>query len=256
MPIIMPKVRRSRRIWMNSLTTMAQNRTSENSSRMVMTINLVRGLFHEVNEDVFEPGADLAPLVLGGAERRDRLFQGLSVVAADMQRGAESGCLPDAWPVAELLGKLLKMRAADRPGRQTRLLDDLGAGAVGEQIAVEDVGEPVTAFRFIHVVGGDQERQPLSGKLMDLLPEIAAGLGVDAGGRLVEQQQLRLVNHARSQRQALFPPAGKMTGQLVLPPEQPQPLETVAHSLATVAARNTCARQSRDSRQWSNLPRS
>ena len=38
-PIIMPKVRRSRRIWMNSFTTMAQRRDIENLRGVLMTQN-------------------------------------------------------------------------------------------------------------------------------------------------------------------------------------------------------------------------
>ena len=35
MPIIIPKVSRSRRIWTNSLTTIAQNRAGENMRRLM-----------------------------------------------------------------------------------------------------------------------------------------------------------------------------------------------------------------------------
>ena len=38
--------------------------------------------------------------------------------------------------------------------------------------------------------------------------------GIDARGRLVEQEQLRLVDQARGQRQPLLPPAGKLSGEL------------------------------------------
>jgi hypothetical protein len=48
-----------------------------------------------------------------------------------------------------------------------------------------------------------------------LLPELAPRLRVDARGRLVEQQQLGLVQHARGEREALLPAAGQRAGELV-----------------------------------------
>ena len=69
---------------------------------------------------------------------------------------------------------------------------------------------------------------------MDLLPEFAAGLRVHAGGGLVEQQQLGLVNHARGQGEPLFPAAGKLAGKLVAPLGQAEPLEALAHRLAAI----------------------
>ena len=123
------------------------------------------------------PESDLLPFVGARAERRDRLFQRRGVVAADVQHGAERHRLLHAGLLAELLGELEQIRAADRPGRQMRLRDHLGDRAVREQLAVEDVGEPVAALGLVHVVRGDEERQPLAGELVDLLPEIAARLG-------------------------------------------------------------------------------
>ena len=48
---------------------------------------------------------------------------------------------------------------------------------------------------------------PLVGERMDFVPEVAPRLRVDAGGRLVEQQQLGLVQRRRGQREALLPAA-------------------------------------------------
>ena len=49
----------------------------------------------------------------------------------------------------------------------------------------------MASLRFVHVMGGDEKGQALAGELMDLFPEIAPRLGVDAGRRFVQQQQLR-----------------------------------------------------------------
>src|SRR5262245_39533248 len=81
----------------------------------------------------------------------------------------------------------------------------------------------------------DQESESLPGKLMDLLPELAARLGIDARRRLIQKQQFRLMNQARGQCEALFPAAGKLTGELVLPVRQPESQKALAHGLASVA---------------------
>ena len=60
---------------------------------------------------------------------------------------------------------------------------------------------------------------------MDLVPESAPRLGIDARRRLVEQQQPGLVQHAGRQRQPLLPAARQGARELVLPRGKPQPLQ-------------------------------
>ena len=78
-----------------------------------------------------------------------------------------------------------------------------------EQISVGDVGEPMAALGLVHVMRRDEHGQTAGGELVDFVPEFAARLRVNARRRLVEQQQLRLVNQARGQREPLFPAAGQ-----------------------------------------------
>ena len=61
----------------------------------------------------------------------------------------------------------------------------------------------------------DQHRHPPRGERVQLLPEVAPRLGVDSGRRLVEEQQLRVVQQARGKRQALLPAARERAGELV-----------------------------------------
>ena len=75
----------------------------------------------------------------------------------------------------------------------------------------------MAALGFVHVMRGDEKGEPLGGELMDLFPKIAPRLRIDARGRLVEQEQLRLVNEAGGEREPLFPAAGKLAGELLLP---------------------------------------
>ena len=125
----------------------------------------------------------------------------------------------------QLLGERLQVGPAHRVGAQVRLRDHLVDGALRQQLAVGDVGDLVAALGLVHVVGGDQHGHALGGELVDLAPELAPRLGVDAGGRLVEQQQLGLGQDAGAERQALLPAAGQLARQLPLAPLQAQPLD-------------------------------
>ena len=89
-------------------------------------------------------------------------------------------------------------------------------GAVHQQFAVGDVGDLVAALGLVHVVGGDQHGEALGGERVDLVPEFAPRLGIDAGGRLIEQQQLRARQRAGAERQPLLPAAREFAGDLVL----------------------------------------
>ena len=138
------------------------------------------------------------------------------VGADDMQRGAERRHLVDAGACPAALRP---------PGRgagpaRTKVVspaffDHLVDRAGGQHLAVGDVADAVAALGLVHVVGGDQHGQPAAGEAMDLVPELAPRLRVDAGRRLVEQQQLRLVHDAGGERQPLLPAAGQRAGQLV-----------------------------------------
>ena len=101
-----------------------------------------------------------------------------------------------------------------RPGGEAGLADDLVHGAVRQQLAVGDVGDLVAALGLVHVVRGDEHGQALGGEVVDLVPELAPGLGIDAGRRLVEQQQVGLGQDAGAERQALLPAARQLAGEL------------------------------------------
>jgi hypothetical protein len=49
-------------------------------------------------------------------------------------------------------------------------------------------------------VGGDENGEALAGERMDLVPELAPRLGIDASGRLIEQQQFRVGQRAGTER--------------------------------------------------------
>jgi hypothetical protein len=103
----------------------------------------------------------------------------------------------------------------------------------------------VAALGLVHVVGGHQHGDAGGRQPVDLFPEIAPRLGVDAGGGLVEQQQPGLVQQAGGERQALLPAARERAGQLLAPPAQTQFGERLFNHLAPGFMPNMRATKSR-----------
>ncbi len=68
-------------------------------------------------------------------------------------------------------------------------------------------------------------------QLLDQLPEFAPCIGVDTRGGLIKEQQLRLVQHAGGQRQALLPAARQRPGQLIAALRQPEFLRDIPRRL-------------------------
>ena len=87
--------------------------------------------------------------------------------------------------------------------------------ALHDDAPLRQIDDALAALGLVHVVGRDQRGQPLDRHVVDQVPEFAPRLGVDAGGRLVEQQQLRLVQDAGRERQPLLPAARELARELV-----------------------------------------
>src|SRR6266705_1793627 len=87
--------------------------------------------------------------------------------------------------------------------------------AVGDELAVINIGDVAAALGFVHVVRGDEERDAVPGKLEEKIPELAARDGIDAGGGFVEEKKLRLVQHRAAKGEALLPATGKLRGQAI-----------------------------------------
>ena len=162
MPSIMPKVRRSRRIWMNSFTTIAQKRASENRGSAAHGAKLSSRVFHQVDEDVLEAGLDLAATRSGCVAER-----AMARSSAAASSPLTCSRLPKATACSTPGCSRSCSASASRSGPVTDQVvrrasrDDLGDGAVGEQLAVGDVGEPMAALGLVHVVRGDEEGQAL-----------------------------------------------------------------------------------------------
>src|SRR5438552_12746162 len=78
---------------------------------------------------------------------------------------------------------------------------------------------------FRSVMGGDQHGQPVRRERVYLIPEFAPRLGVDAGGRLVEQEKLRIRQRAGAEREPLLPAARQFARKLLLAAAKPEPLD-------------------------------
>ena len=87
---------------------------------------------------------------------------------------------------------------------------EVGDRAEGDEFGHVDVAEAAAAFGFVHVVGGDEEGDALAGELEEEVPEGAAGDGVDAGGGLVEEDDLGGVDDGAGEGEALLPASGEL----------------------------------------------
>ena len=92
----------------------------------------------------------------------------------------------------------------------------------------------MAALGLVHVVGRDQHGDALGGEVVDLVPELAPRLGIDAGRGLVEQQQLRLRQDAGAERQPLLPAARQLAGKLIGAGGKPEPADRLARRLARI----------------------
>src|SRR5665647_2943865 len=168
----------SRRSWMNSFTSIAQvlrqkpwprwRRGAWVGSMCVMrrirSLKVIRGLAHQIDEHILERRLGALPVEpLARAERRDRCLEGARLPPRHMQAGAERRHHIDAGLAGELIRQRVQsfaLRGADDVGRQVRGQDHLADRAVHQQFAIGDVGDLVAALGLVHVMGGDQHREP------------------------------------------------------------------------------------------------
>ena len=148
----------------------------------------------------------------------------------------------------KLVQQTVQILAADIVGDERGLLDHLVDRAVRQQFAIGDIGDLVAALGLVHVMGGDQHGEPLGRERMDLVPELAPRLGIDAGGRLVEQKKLRIRQRAGAERQPLLPAARKRAGELLLAALETEPLDHGARRADRHRPCRRAARRIRDSR--------
>ena len=97
---------------------------------------------------------------------------------------------------------------------QNDVAADLAGQCLGRaqrhQIAFIQNGEPVAAFGFFHQVGGDDDGDVLLiAEDLQVLPKIAPGAGIEAGGGLVEQQNLGMMKQTLGELDAALHASGE-----------------------------------------------
>ena len=90
--------------------------------------------------------------------------------------------------------------------------------AVGNDLAVVHRHQPIEALRFVHIGRRDHHAhlRPAGADCVDQIPELAARQRVDAGRRLVENEQIRIVDQRAAQAELLLHAAGQLAGRAVL----------------------------------------
>ena len=163
----------------------------------------------ERDEHVLERRLGL-PRVAESAEERTRLR---------LAPAADDDAQPHAEEIRVLEGSASsRMRASAANGspavatskiRPSQVRLQIVRRALGDERPVEDEGQAVALLGLVHVVRRHEHRHaPLRGELVDQVPEEPPAAGVDAARRLVEEEQLRLVQERGGERHAL-PLAGR-----------------------------------------------
>ena len=114
-----------------------------------------------------------------------------------------------------------------QPLRRLRDLDDVAADVAADQVGrfpldekaplVHDDQPVAETGGLIHVVGRQQDREPLRPELLQTLPDLVARLGIEAGRRLVEDEELRPVEKRAGHHQTPDHPAGEVGRPGVFP---------------------------------------
>jgi hypothetical protein len=103
---------------------------------------------------------------------------------------------------------------------------DQGVGrALGQQAPVVEQADALAAGGLVHVGRGDDDGHALVEELVQQVPELAAADGVDAVGRLVEQQHARLVQERAGEGELLVHAAGQRVGAAVAEAGQARDVE-------------------------------
>ena len=89
-----------------------------------------------------------------------------------------------------------------------------GHRPAGEHAAGIQRQQVVELLGFFHIGGGDQHRHArvFRPQLGHQLPKLAARQGIDAGGRLVQDQQFGIVHQRAAQTEFLLHAAGELAG--------------------------------------------
>ena len=119
----------------------------------------------------------------------------------------------------------------DLDGLAAKTLFQLLGRSLDDHSAAADDREPVSELvGLFHVVGREQDRQRLAlGEPLELVPHRGASLGIEAGGRLVQEEDLRPMNEPEADVEPPFHPAGVAAHDPVGGLCQPEQLEQLGN---------------------------
>ncbi len=100
-----------------------------------------------------------------------------------------------------------------------------------------DERDAVTALGLVEVVRRHQHRHAGLRQRVDQAPELPPRQRIDAAGRLVEEEDRRLVQDGAPERQTLAPAAGQIARERILAPLQAGHLENERGGAPPAAAR-------------------
>src|SRR5712671_6120024 len=203
------RVEGSRRTCRVSLKKTARKpRKRSNTGRLGFRLVLI-GQFYEY---IFEAGsqrANLTDLNSVLEELRTEIVEVETIFDERVNRLAEDGGATNAGELARQA-----QGAGDLRLHIGKLAKRIGC-AIGNEAAEINVRDVAAAFGFVHVMGGDEERDAVAGKLEEKIPELPARDRIDSGSGLVKEQELGFVEHGATEGQALLPSTGKLSGETI-----------------------------------------
>jgi len=101
-------------------------------------------------------------------------------------------------------------------------MHDVGGRAGGEEPPLIHRDQPVEAGRLVHVGRGHDHAHAgtIAADAVDQGPELLPRERIDAGGRLVEDQQVGIVHERRAQPHLLLHPPGQLSGGAIRKPAE------------------------------------
>src|SRR2546425_6926095 len=180
-------------------------------------------LVGKLDVDLFEAGSERANLAHG-----DIVFQELvaevveieMIVDERMDGLSEDGGAADARNLAGETKRAGNFGGGDFHAHSAMGLDvgefakRIGR-AISDELSVINIGDVAAALGLVHVMGGYEKGDAVTGKLEQKIPELAARDGVDSGRGLIEEKKLRLVQHGAAESEALLPAPRKLRGKAI-----------------------------------------
>jgi len=183
-----------------------------------------------VDENVLErrdDALDLERRETADLERaRDRRAPLVGIVDDDVKRRAERGDFVDAVLAFEQRLGVEHARAGDLEHRAPREdLLELGNASHRDDPSRMHERDPVAALGLVEVMSRHDQRDARRGERVDQMPELPSREGIDPSRRLVEEDDLRLVQQRAGKRETLLPASGKRAGHQPFLPFQPRDVD-------------------------------